>query len=271
MQAPSEKDIALHEALRRRVEEHARWKASFFQSRPPPAFVPTSHHRRRREPIAGAPVHHFFKRAMELAAAEGPPVPPPRPNSATEDAGAEEPSDKGIAWDQQMRREMARRNPYTDVKICSDPQRTVVVSSLPPKAVEEDIRAFSEQFGRVVSVRLICDNSGKSRRYGFVQFGLEAEARKAVASSRKRRLCGRAVVMDMERGRLEPGFLPKRIAEAQRLSKAASAGNSKRQRVEEKRGECCVPTTRTGASLSERPAAGHRDEVDAFLDDIMNL
>ncbi|RNF17498.1 U1 small nuclear ribonucleoprotein [Trypanosoma conorhini] len=270
MQAPSEDDVARQESLKRRAEAHAQWKRNFFQSRPPPPFIPKCRRRRSRERIAGAPVHLLHRRALELVSAEAARAssPPPPPQAATTEVT--EPRSKSDAWRERMLLEVERRDPYTDINIRTDPRRTVVVSSLHPKSLEEDIRLFGEQFGRVVSVRLICDRDGRSRRYGFVQFGLEAEARKAVANSRKRRLHGRAVVMEMERGRLEPGFLPKRLAEARRQAAgSASASSAKRQRVEG-RGVASAPAAvaRGGASAA---TADTRDEVDAFLDDIMNL
>ncbi|RNF03781.1 U1 small nuclear ribonucleoprotein [Trypanosoma rangeli] len=165
--------------------------------------------------------------------------------------------------------EVERRNPYTDINIRTDPRRTVVMSSLHPKSLEEDIRLFGEQFGRVISVRLVCDRNGRSRRYSFVQFGLEAEARKAVANSRKRRLHGHAVVMEMERGRLDPGFLPKRLASASRQTAGSpSTGGAKQKRVEG--GATYPPAAMLGGGVSAA-MADTRDEVDAFLDDIMNL
>ncbi|RNF03780.1 U1 small nuclear ribonucleoprotein [Trypanosoma rangeli] len=69
MQAPSDDDVARQEAFKRRVEAHAQWKRNFFQSRPPPLFIPKCR-RRRRERIAGAPVHALYKRALQLVSAE---------------------------------------------------------------------------------------------------------------------------------------------------------------------------------------------------------
>ncbi|EAN88837.1 putative U1 small nuclear ribonucleoprotein [Trypanosoma cruzi] len=273
MQAPSEDDVARKEALKRRVEEHMLWKMTFFQSRPPPPFIPKC--RRRPEPIANAPVHSFYKRALEIVSAEKEHVSSscssasPPTMTKTDPPEGDGAKSKQDVWKHKMMLEMERRNPYTDINIRTDPRSTVVVSSLHPKSLEEDIRLFGEQFGRVVSVRLICDHNGKSRRYGFVQFGLEAEARKAVAHSRKRRLHGHAVVMEMERGRLDRDFLPKRLAEAKRqIEGSSSLCSDKRQRME---GSVkCPPAVAAGRS-SPIPVSDTRDEVDAFLDDIMNL
>ncbi|ORC89844.1 U1 small nuclear ribonucleoprotein [Trypanosoma theileri] len=267
MQVPREEDVRREEALKRRAEEHARWKAAFFQSRPPPPFLPKSRPPQPK-PTTKAPVHHLYKRALELVSTE---VLPPTP-STTE--SKEEPKDKKTIWLQQLKEEMERRNPYEDNKICSDPKRTVVVSNLHPKTIEEDIRLFCERFGRVVSVRLICDYKGKSRRYGFVQFGLEAEARKAVANSRKWRLHGHAVVTDMERGRLELGFLPKRIAEAQRHINAATTsssglGNDKRPRYEHNyNNQTCKDEKLSSTNVDSCVFSGN--DVPYDVDDLIN-
>ncbi|CBH13522.1 U1 small nuclear ribonucleoprotein, putative [Trypanosoma brucei gambiense DAL972] len=277
MQTPGEEDLVHKKNAQRRVEEHMRWKAAFFQSRPPPPFVPQC--RRRREPIASSPVHIFHKRALELVAAERPPVVSSSSMNAWPVAAAEKSDPKRSAWLEQMKSEMNRRNPYTDLNICSDPRCTVVMSGLHAKTVEEDIRIFSEQFGRVVSTRLIFDRNGHSRRYGFVQFGREADVQRAVASSGKRRLHGRSVVIDVERGRQEPEFLPKRIAKAVKLqgtsinSPVLPSGDTpigKRQRNETERQQ----DRSREAPTKPEPSGGelrHRDDVDILLDDIMSI
>lgn len=58
----------------------------------------------------------------------------------------------------------------------------------------------------------------RSRRYGFAEFGLVAEAKKAIQHTRRYRLRGYAIVMDRERGR-DVGFIPKRFSMAVALEK----------------------------------------------------
>ncbi|KAG8345749.1 putative RNA recognition motif (a k a RRM RBD or RNP domain) [Trypanosoma vivax] len=295
MQVPGSDDLARRAALQRRIDAHMRWKAEFFKSRPPLPYIPKR--RRYREPIAGAPVHIFFKRAMEIATAppraplegcaaggrEGGCAPALTSGPTTAAAPPEEVFDKRTLWLKRMADEMNRREPFTDIKIRSDPWCTVVVSNLHPKTLEEDIRLFCEQFGRVVSVRLIFDFKGRSRRYGFVEFGREEDARRAIANTSKKRLHGRAVVVDKERGRQQPNFLPRRMARAVEVRQTPTlqappllaALTGKRQRTEKSAEvtECGIgrDTKPLKRNKTGRAVSGGRDEVDVFLDDILNL
>lgn len=118
-------------------------------------------------------------------------------------------------WLHQMRSEREHRLPCADLQIRSDPLRTVVIANLCPTVVEEELRRFANQFGRVTQCRVVhSTKTGRCRGYGFVEFGLRAEAKAAVSQSRRRRLGGRVVPIEMERGRVDPAFLPKRLAAA---------------------------------------------------------
>lgn len=177
---------------------------------------------------------------------------------------AEETLTKQERWVQQMRHERGRRNPFTDLHIRSDPRRTVIMADLHPDTVEEDVRVFADQFGRVVSVRVVRHRqTGRSRRYAFVEYGLPAEAKKATTFSRKKRLRGRAIVIDVERGRTEPGYLPKRLATAARLDPTVT---SKATNSDSKAGT----EGSVGSGLATSAPAAVDDDDDAFLQSILN-
>ncbi|CAG9572203.1 putative U1 small nuclear ribonucleoprotein [Leishmania major strain Friedlin] len=215
------KRVAAHQ----RQEMHAAWKRTFFQARPPPPSIGRLH---RRQPgiTKGHSCHNAFNTALALAkqADEDEPtrdakVDAPLPSSSTltrsATATAAGTLSKQEAWAAQLQGENERRNPFTDLNARSDPLRTVVMANLHPETVEEDLRHFADQFGRVLSVRIVRHHrTGKSRRYAFVEFNLVGEARKAVQFHRKKRLKGYSIIIDREKGRTEPGFLPKRLLTA---------------------------------------------------------
>lgn len=201
-----------------REERHAQWKRIFFLARPPPK--PRDQLRRGpHERIGPIPAHKVMKRAREIAAA----------NYARE---AEMPSAKvarvsdtavvGDArqqdWLAKMMEERDSRRPLADPHAKSNPKCTVIMARLHRETSEAELREFANQFGRVVSVRLVRHpRTGRSLCYAFVEFGLQGEARKAVQWSEKRRLRGRAVVIDTERGRTDPMFVPARMATATKI------------------------------------------------------
>lgn len=222
---------------------HLEWKQRFFLSRPPPPARERLHRLNHHEGrYRGS--HTAFAIAQSLHRSElshqeeetKAPVPecsdalPTASASASSDAPqqrgtteegeplsrqVEDTASRRDRWLQQMASERARRLPCADIQIRSDPLRTVVVAHLPPTVVEEELRRFANQFGRVTQCRVVhSKTTGRSRGYGFVEFGLRAEARTAASQSRRKRLGGRVVSIEMERGRVDAQFLPKRLAAA---------------------------------------------------------
>lgn len=200
-----------------RLQSHLAWKRAYFVAPPPPPPRPRLHrlnHQERR--FSG--VATLFAKAKAIMKTECPVEERVEPVTAQCSAPPPTPQERWVA---QMREERERWNPYVDVQIRSDPKRTVIMSNLSPQSLESDVRGFADQFGRVVSCRVVQDRKGRSRGYAFVEFGLTAEARRAVSCSRQRRLGGRLLTIDHERGRGGGDFLPKRLARAAEIAGTA--------------------------------------------------
>lgn len=262
MEGSSEEETVLQKkkaAAQRRLEEHIAWKRSFFQARPPPPPIGQLH-RRQEGKKKGHACHAAFQCAVALhqamqeqeahatsaphseeanisrekagaASCEVPPLTSSAPGgtAAVSSTTSPTPLTKQEAWAAQLHGEAARRNPATDLNVRSDPTRTVLMANLHPDTVEEDVRHFADQFGRVVHVRIVRHHkTGKSRRYAFVEFGLAGEARRALQFHRKKRLKGHAIIIDREKGRTEVGFLPKRMATAEAFLSAQGGGRGDR-------------------------------------------
>lgn len=60
-------------------------------------------------------------------------------------------------------------------------------------------------------VDIVRDEKGKPRGYAFVQFEVEADMKDAYRRGDGRKIDGRRVVVDVERGRTVPGWLPRRL------------------------------------------------------------
>lgn len=54
------------------------------------------------------------------------------------------------------------------------------VGNLSWKATEESLKPVFEAFGKVLSVKIVTDNTGRSKGFGFVEMSSEAEAEAAV-------------------------------------------------------------------------------------------
>ncbi|CCW71745.1 unnamed protein product [Phytomonas sp. Hart1] len=259
MQGHTENDEARKSSTNERLERHMAWKRDFFRSRSPPPAIGRLH-RRQSGHMGGAPVHITFRRAREIASHQS--SPPDAPTTPPEDEEG-----RHQRWLRQMGEERARRSPFTDLQIRSNAQKTVVMANLHLDTIEEDVRRFADQFGRVVQVRIVRHRqTGKSRRYAFVEFGLTGEAKRATTYSKKKRLKGRPIIIDMERGRTEVGFLPKRLAEAERYAHNGTGGD-----FHENPPSQPTKTSVSGPSTMVKSVESNEcDDDDAFLNAILN-
>jgi len=79
--------------------------------------------------------------------------------------------------------------------------RTLYVGNLPFTATEELLREFFSQMGTVASVKIIKDENGRSKGFGFVDMTSETEASNAAKSLNGKELGGRALKVDIAQPR----------------------------------------------------------------------
>jgi cold-inducible RNA-binding protein len=78
------------------------------------------------------------------------------------------------------------------------------VSNLSFQTSEDDLRKLFGQFGQVSSCKVIMDrDTGRSRGFGFVEMGSDAEARKAMDALNNKDLQGRAMSVTTAREKTE--------------------------------------------------------------------
>jgi RNA recognition motif-containing protein len=74
---------------------------------------------------------------------------------------------------------------------------------------EQDVVSLFKQAGDVVSCRLVCDRfTNKSRGFGFVEMGSQAEAAKAIAAVHGTKLGGRILKVSVAHVRRRSWFHP---------------------------------------------------------------
>ena len=76
------------------------------------------------------------------------------------------------------------------------------VGNLPYNTTEEDLRNLFSQYGSVDSVAVITDReTGRSKGFGFVEFGNDSEARTAIQALSGQEYGGRALTVNEARPR----------------------------------------------------------------------
>lgn len=112
--------------------------------------------------------------------------------------------------------------PLKNVNAPGDPYRTLFVGRLAYETTERKLKREFEEFGAVASVTIVresapvgeatgSDGPRLSRGYGFVEFVSEDSLKLAYRRGDGRRIDGRCVVVDVERGRTVPNWLPRRL------------------------------------------------------------
>ncbi|KAK9811126.1 hypothetical protein WJX73_004790 [Symbiochloris irregularis] len=127
-------------------------------------------------------------------------------------------------------------DPAKDPNAQGDPFKTLFVARLSYEVTEKKLRREFEEYGPVKRVRLVHDkNSDKPRGYAFVEFEHKNDLKTAYKTADGKKLEGRRICVDVERGRTVPGWQPKRLGggkggenrawrEPKKASKRISAG-----------------------------------------------
>ena len=90
--------------------------------------------------------------------------------------------------------------------------QTVFVGRLSYDISESKLRREFEAYGPIKSLRLVHDIvTDKPRGYAFVEFHSQRDMKTAYKAADGKKLEGRRVVVDVERGRTVPGWQPRRL------------------------------------------------------------
>eukprot|EP00884_Botryococcus_braunii_P002804 jgi/Botrbrau1/12524/Bobra.0169s0066.1 len=103
-------------------------------------------------------------------------------------------------------------DPVQDPNVQGDPFKTLFVGRLSYDVTEKKLRREFEEFGAVKRVRLVVDrNSSKPRGYAFIEYEHKEDMKTAYKSADGRKIEGRRVLVDVERGRTVPNWRPRRL------------------------------------------------------------
>ena len=102
-------------------------------------------------------------------------------------------------------------DPAHDQKVEGDPFRTLFVSRLSYDVNEKRLKKEFEEFGPIRNIKIVRNSTGKSRGYAFIEFDHKTDMKNAYKQADGRKIEGRRVVVDVERGRTVENWKPRRL------------------------------------------------------------
>lgn len=179
-----------------------------FESRPPLKYVP---------PTRPLP-HEFENRQYGLLSdhihrLEDPKDRPAKPKVETKAERLERKKKAKMEMAAyKVEQKMALWDPSNNPEATSDPYKTIFVGRLNYETTEKKLRREFESYGAIKKVTLVKDSeSGRPRGYAFIEYFKEKDMHEAYKRADGKRIDGRRVLVDVERGRTSKGWLPRRL------------------------------------------------------------
>mmetsp|Transcript_15244 Transcript_15244/g.13777 ORF Transcript_15244/g.13777 Transcript_15244/m.13777 type:complete len:407 (-) Transcript_15244:195-1415(-) len=102
-------------------------------------------------------------------------------------------------------------DPHRNDKATTDAFSTLFVARLAYDTNEKKLKREFEQYGNIKNIRLVNDLQGKSRGYAFIEFESEEDMKLAYKRVDGKKIDGRRVIVDVERGRTVRNWRPLRL------------------------------------------------------------
>ncbi|KAL8275086.1 hypothetical protein Esti_000965 [Eimeria stiedai] len=118
---------------------------------------------------------------------------------------------KLLAHLQKQKKLVEEYTPLEDHKIEGDPFATLFVGKLSYETTEKKLKREFEVYGPIRRVRVVRDSEGKHRGYAFIEYERDRDMKEAYKKADGTKVDGRRVLVDVERARTVPGWLPRRL------------------------------------------------------------
>jgi len=106
---------------------------------------------------------------------------------------------------------ISKYDPHKDGNASGDPFRTLFVARISYDTTEKKLKREFEVFGSIKKVRMVYDTKGKPRGYAFIEYEHERDLKNAYKQGDGKKIDGRRVMVDVERGRTVEGWTPRRL------------------------------------------------------------
>ncbi|XWS33750.1 hypothetical protein CRYUN_Cryun22dG0110300 [Craigia yunnanensis] len=134
--------------------------------------------------------------------------------------------------------ELKNNDPNNDPNISGDPYKTLFVARLNYETSESRIKREFESYGTIKRVRLITDKSTNNPRgYAFIEYMHTRDMKAAYKQADGRKIDGRRILVDVERGRTVPNWRPRRLGGGLGTTRVGSEDVIQREQLQSSRSE----------------------------------
>jgi len=137
--------------------------------------------------------------------------PPSTPVLSKEERRAKKRKERLEQEMEKIKEQLKTWDPYVNPKATDDSFKTLFVGRISYKTTEHKLKREFEQYGPIRSVRMVYDLDGKPRGYAFIEYERERDMRTAFKEADAKKIDGRRVLVDVERGRTVKGWKPRRF------------------------------------------------------------
>ncbi|CAK8698158.1 unnamed protein product [Clavelina lepadiformis] len=108
--------------------------------------------------------------------------------------------------------ELKAWDPHSDPNAVGDAFKTLFISRINYDTSESKLRREFESYGKVKKINMVKNvATGRSRGYAFIEYERERDMHAAYKSADGKKIDGRRVLVDVERGRTVKGWRPRRL------------------------------------------------------------
>uniref|UniRef100_A0A6B2LB09 U1 small nuclear ribonucleoprotein 70 kDa n=1 Tax=Arcella intermedia TaxID=1963864 RepID=A0A6B2LB09_9EUKA len=176
-----------------------------FQAREPIEYLPPIE-RRKMPPYTGTAQYVKYFEDPKVA------PPPPAQNVMTkEERKAKKRKERLEQEVEKIKNDLKSWDPYNNPKATDDAFKTLFVGRISFKTTEHKLKREFEVYGPIKTVRMVTDLEGKPRGYAFVEYERERDMRTAYKEGDAKKIDGKRVLVDVERGRAVNGWKPRRF------------------------------------------------------------
>eukprot|EP00899_Mesostigma_viride_P005864 jgi/Mesvir1/15279/Mv06497-RA.1 len=112
----------------------------------------------------------------------------------------------------QLREGIEKYNPQEDPNAQGDPYKTLFVSRISYETTEQRLKREFEAYGPIKRIRLVNNvRTDQPRGYAFIEYQHSRDMKTAYKQGDGRKIDGRRVLVDVERGRTVPNWRPRRL------------------------------------------------------------